>query len=170
MTRWVEDSAVASTTGCPRSPAASGTWWEDLARKTTYRSPQSPIYPSFPGRTPLFTPKCSQRNVCPSRSLLTLPLISRLFRSWTCGSSTQTRPRGEATTSTQSPRRGLGNPLVGHVDKPPTRAVQFIRRRYIEKPTICRYHFLKLAMERHTGCHLISSLGAIRGITALTGR
>lgn len=35
--RWAAASAVASTTGCPRSLVASGTWWELPARTTICR-------------------------------------------------------------------------------------------------------------------------------------
>lgn len=85
------------------------------------RSQQSPICPSCPGRTLLFTLKCSQGNACRSRSRPALPQVSSLFRSWTCGSSTRTWQRGDTSMSTASPRRGPGNRLAGHVDAPPTR-------------------------------------------------
>lgn len=51
------------------------------------RSQPSPICPNSPGRTPLFTMKCSQRNVCHSRTHQPRARISNLYKSWTCGSS-----------------------------------------------------------------------------------
>lgn len=87
------------------------------------RSRLSRICPSCPGRTPLFTPRCSRRSVSLSLSpSLLAPLqVKSPFRSWSCGSSTWTRPQGEAFTSTASPRRGRGNPLDVPADAAPTR-------------------------------------------------
>lgn len=87
------------------------------------RSRRSRICPSSPGRTPPSTPRRSRRGVSPSlRWSPRAPLrVSRPFRSWSCGSSTWTRPQEEAFTSTASPRRGHGNPLDVPADAPPPR-------------------------------------------------
>lgn len=86
------------------------------------RCRQSRTWPSCPGRTPRFTPKCSQRSVCLRRSRPALPPpVSSLSRSLTFGSNTLTRPLGGATMSTASPRRGPGSLLDGPADGPPPR-------------------------------------------------
>lgn len=87
------------------------------------RSRQSRICPSSPGRIPLSTPRCSRRSVSLSisRSLQAPLRVNSPFRSWSCGSSTWTRPQEEAFMSTASPRRGHGNPLDVPVDAAPPR-------------------------------------------------
>lgn len=84
---------------------------------------QSRTCPSCPGRTPLFTPRCSRRSASLSLSM-SLPALLRVnspFRSWSCGSSIWTRPQGEAIMSTASRRRGHGNPLDVPADATPSR-------------------------------------------------
>lgn len=77
------------------------------------RSRQSLICPSSPGRTPLSTSRRSRRSVSLrlSRRLQARLRVNSPFRSWSCGSSTWTRPQEEAFMSTASLRRGHGSPL-----------------------------------------------------------
>lgn len=85
------------------------------------RSRQRPIYHSCLGTTLLFMLECSRRSISHIWSPPFLLQVSSPFKSWTCGSSTLTRPQLDATMSIPLQRRGPGNRPAGLAHKLPTR-------------------------------------------------